>query len=197
MADQVNTGATPGLGATPANVQGQQPTGQVGATPSAFEDWLNGQDAGVKSLVTQRFADLESTVKATREERDGYRVARDERDALASQVKDLLKKAERGSELEKSLQEFQGKLEASERRAAFLESATQPGIDCKNPKAALAIANAGNLFNRQGLPDWTAIKAEAPELFGRVIPQGNAGAGTGIQPQVPDMNALIRGAAGR
>lgn len=151
-----------------------------------FDEWIGSQPAEIKAAYETHTTGLRNAVQATRVERD----------ALGDQVKDLLKTAAKGSEMEKTLQEFQGKLAAAERRAAFLESATQPGIDCKNPKAALAIAMAGDHFNRQGVPDWAAIKEVAPELFGRVTPPGNAGAGTGSVPQANDMNAVIRRAAG-
>jgi hypothetical protein len=160
----------------------------VAAPPFKFDEWMATQPAEVKSGYDAHTTGLRNAVQATRQERD----------ALGDQVKDLLKTAAKGSEMEKSLQEFQGKLAAAERRAAFLESATQPGIDCKNPKAALAIAMAGDHFNRQGVPDWSAIKAECPELFGRTIAPGNAGSGTGAPPPAQGgMNAFIRKAAGR
>jgi hypothetical protein len=153
-----------------------------------FDEWMAAQPAEVKSGYESHTTGLRNAVQATRAERD----------ALGDQVKDLLKTAAKGSEMEKTLQEFQGKLASAERRAAFLESATQPGIDCKNPKAALAIAMAGDHFNRQGVPDWNAIKAEAPELFGRTIAPGNAGSGTGAPPPAQGgMNAFIRKASGR
>jgi hypothetical protein len=151
-----------------------------------FDEWIGSQDAAIKAAYEEHTTGLRNAVQATRQERD----------ALGDQVKDLLKTAAKGSEMEKSLQEFQGKLAAAERRAAFLESATQPGIDCK--KAALAIAMADDLFTRQGVPDWAAIKAEAPELFGRTIAPGNAGSGTGEPPPAQGgMNAFIRKASGR
>jgi hypothetical protein len=153
-----------------------------------FDEWIGSQPAEIKAAYETHTTGLRNAVQATRAERD----------ALGDQVKDLLKTAAKGSEMEKSLQEFQGKLAAAERRAAFLESATQPGVDCRNPKAALAIALSSDLFNRQGQPDWAAIKAEAPELFGKVIAPGNAGVGTGTTPPATgSMNAFIRKAAGR
>jgi hypothetical protein len=153
-----------------------------------FDEWLGSQPAEVKAAYEEHTTGLRNAVLATRAERDADR----------KQVQELLKKAEKGSEAEKLLTEMQAKAEASERRAAFLESAMQPGIDCKNPRAALAIALAGDHFNRQGVPDWNAIKAEAPELFGKAIAPGNAGTGTGAPPPAKgSMNDFIRKAAGR
>jgi hypothetical protein len=181
---------SPAGGGTPTPGTPQEGQGQAAGTaaPVKFEEWLKTQDAGIQASYEANMVPIRNAVQATRQERD----------ALGDQVKDLLKTAAKGSEMEKTLQEFQGKLAAAERRASFLESATQPGIDCKNPKAALAIATASDLFTRQGQPDWNAIKAEAPELFGRTIAPGNAGSGTGAPPPAQGgMNAFIRKASGR
>lgn len=160
---------------------------QASEKPASFETWLEKQPDDVKSLYQSHVTGLQNTVKATR----------DERDALKQQIKDLLPKAEKGSELEKSLTDFSTKLEVAERRATFVEEAIKPEIGCRNPKAAYAIAFADNLFDRRGNPDWTAIKAAAPELFGSPSVNGNAGAGTNQQPPKGGMNEFIRRAAGR
>ena len=156
-------------------------------TPANFDEWIGKQPEDVKALYTQHVTGLQNTVKATR----------DERDALRTQLKDLLPKAEKGSELEKSLTESLGKLELAERRAAFVEDAIKPEIGCRNPKAAFLLAQADNLFDRRGSPDWAAIKAAAPELFGAPKVNANAGDGTDKQPPKADMNQYIRHMAGR
>lgn len=168
------------------------PTETTGETPAPvepikFDEWLASQDEAVRTAYEEHITGLKATVRATRDERDG----------LAKQIKDLLPKAEKGSELEKSLTEFGAKLEAAERRAAFMEDAIKPGIDCRNPKAAFALAMADNLFTRSGAPDWKAIQEVAPELFGKYTPPGNAGTGTGAPPKTTDMDTLIRQKAGR
>jgi predicted ATP-dependent protease len=122
---------------------------------------------------------------------------RTERNDLTKQIDEFKKKAEKGSELEKSLTEFSARLEIAEKRASFFEDAVRPGIDCRNPKVAYALAVTDNLFDRKGSPDWTALKEAAPELFGKVTPPANAGTGTGNPPKNNDMNAFIRTAAGR
>ena len=154
--------------------------------PIKFAEWLASQDEAVKTAYEEHITGLKATVKATRDERDG----------LAKQIKDLLPKAEKGSELEKSLTEFGAKLEAAEQRASFFEDAVRPGIDCRNPRVAYALAVADNLFDRKGAPDWTTLKAAAPELFGKITPPGNAGNGAGgAPPKNSDMNAAILRAA--
>lgn len=124
---------------------------------------------------------------------------RTERNELARQIKDLLPKAEKGSELERSLTEIQSKVESAEKRAMFMEESVRPGVECRNPRAAYALALADNLFTRTGAPDWKSIKEVAPELFGRTPASVNANAGEGMGKPLSktDMNQVIRRMAGR
>lgn len=156
--------------------------------PANWETWFEAQDATVKELYKQHSEGLLNTVKATRLERD----------ALAKQIKDLAKSQAEGSDARKALDAMGEKLELTERRAAFLEDAMKPEVQCRNPRAAWLLADAGGHFDKHGRPNWTAIKAEAPELFGVAIAQANAGVGTGKPPTpAQNMNAFIRAAAGR
>lgn len=153
-----------------------------------FGSWLEKQDEAVRRLYTEHTTGLQNTVKATRQERDD----------LAKQIKDLSSKAEKGSEMEKSLTEMSAKLEQAERRVLFAEEAVMPEIGCSNPKAAFALAVTDDLFKRDGSPDWVAIKAAAPELFGKSKVKSNAGDGTDTEPAAArDMNKFIRRASGR
>jgi hypothetical protein len=144
-----------------------------------------------QTLTTEAMAE---EMRQARTEAARYRTERNE---LAKQIEEFQKKVEKGSELEKSLAEFSARLEISEKRASFFEEATRPGIDCRNPKVAYAVAVADDLFDKRGIPNWTAIKAAAPELFGVAAPRSNAGNGTGSPPKNESMNDLIRRAAGR
>lgn len=150
-----------------------------------FESLME-KDPKIKAAYEQHAAGLLNTVKATREERD----------SLKDQLKVLLPKAEKGSELEKSLTEFSGKLEAAERRATFFEESAKPGIDCRNPKAAYALATTLEAFDKKGNPDWSTLKAEAPELFGKVTPPAHGGSGANIPIDANTINDSIRRAAG-
>ena len=166
----------------------QAPAEQQGETPANFEVWLEGQDAKVKELYTAHSESLLNTVRATRKERDDF----------AKQIKELAKGQAEGSETRQQLDEMSVRLETSERRAAFLEEAMKPELQCRNAPAAWKLAQADNLFSRNGSPDWAAIKAEAPELFGIVTAQANAGTGTATPPPASkNMNDFIRTAAGR
>jgi len=154
--------------------------------PIKFDEWLAKQDEAVKTAYEEHVTGLKATVKATR----------DERDQFAKELRDAAGKVAKGSEAEKALNDMAGKYEAAEKRASFFEDAVKPGIDCRNPKAAYALAVTDNLFDRKGSPDWAALKAAAPELFGKVIPPAHPGDGTGAIPKNQDMNAYIRQAAG-
>lgn len=152
-----------------------------------FEKFLEKQPAEVKILYENHTTSLRNAVRATR----------DERDTLFDQVKDLLKKVEKGSDAEKQLTDFQEKLENANKRADFLEEAIKPEIGCRNPKAAFALAETEGLFNSKGRADWVQIKKLAPELFGVPDVQGDAGSGTDHKAIGQDMNSIIRGMAGR
>lgn len=127
----------------------------------------------------------EAYVKSLRQEAAQYR----------TQLKDLAAKAEKGSELEKQLQQLIVEKESSEKRAMFFESSLT--ANCVNPRAAYLVASAEGLFRKNGEPDWSALQAAVPELFRRPG-QANAGNGTGAPPPAKaSMNEFIRKAAGR
>lgn len=172
------------------NPQGNPPTNQqqTETTQETWEGWLEKQEEHVRQLFETHVKGLKSTVQATRQERDD----------LARQVKELASKVEKGSEAEKALMEFSTRLETAEKRATFAEEAGKAEIGCMNPKAAWLIAQADGLFDKRGNPDWSAIKAAAPELFGKPAPRSNAGSGTGNPPPAAQtMNDFIRRAAGK
>jgi hypothetical protein len=163
-------------------------TQQASETPASWEEFLETQPEEVKALYGTHSEALLNTVKATRDERDTFK----------KQVKELASKAEKGSELEKSLTDMTARLEAAERRAAFLEEAAKPEVQCRNTRAAWLLAEASDLFDKKGNPDWAAIKREAPELFGTPVANANAGNNTQQAPSPhQNMNSFIRKAAGR
>lgn len=166
--------------------RGETPEGQTEA-PLTWEAWVEAQDDSVKGLIDGHVKGLKSALDNERTQRGD----------LAKQLRDVTAKAEKGSELESALTEVSAQLEAAERRAAFYEDAGRPEIGCSNPKAAFALAQAEDLFDRRGQVDWDALKTAAPELFRTHVPQGNAGAGTGSPPPAASsMNDFIRRAAG-
>ena len=178
MADQTPTTDTTATQTTPAD----------GAIPETWEAYLEKQDEKVKALYTAHRSGLLNAVKATR----------DERDDLARQIKTLAKAQAEGSEAKTQLEAITAQLEKTERRAAFLEEAMKPELQCRNPKAAWLLAEAGNHFDKKGNVDFAALRAEAPELFGLPTARANAGSGTQTPPSpTQSMNDFIRTSAGR
>lgn len=164
-------------------------------TPSpeeTFESWL---EALPDETKTKAKALYETNVSGLKTALQSEREAKKE---LSAQLKELLPKVEKGSELEKQLTEMADKAETAERRAQFADEAIKPEIGCRNIKAAYALAVAEKFFDKRGNPEWERIKAAAPELFGTVIANANPGNGTRTTPAAGNnMNAFIRGAAGR
>jgi len=160
-----------------------------GATPppATFDEFLATQPETVRALADSYAGSLKSALNSEREERK----------AMAKQLRDATAKAEQGSASQKLLEEISGKLDATEKRAAFFESASVPAVGCVNPRAAYLVASAEGLFKKSGEPDWAALQAAVPELF-RKPGQANAGNGTGAPPPAKaSMNDFIRAAAGR
>ena len=176
-----------GSGGTPDAGSASEDASGTPAAELTFETWYGGLEAPAKSLFDTHITGLKTALDTERTNRA----------ALAKQIKDLAAKADKGSELEKQLTDASAKLEAAERRAAFAEDAIKPEIGCTNVKAAFALAQAEDLFDRHGRPDWNALKATAPELFRKpTVGSADGGAGTNQGPKL-DMNTLIRRAAGR
>jgi hypothetical protein len=183
-------GEMPDESTAPAGQQGD-PSGTPpeAQQPFNFDEWVAEQPDHIKSGLTQHTAALKNALESERTQRKEF----------SKQLRDLTAKAEKGSEAEKTLGEMSTRLEQAEQRAAFYEEAGRAEIACSNPRAAFLVASAEGLFTKRGDPDWPAIKAAAPELFGRkTTPPGNAGSGSNGPPAVGgDMNAFIRAASGR
>ncbi len=162
--------------------------------PETFETWLAAQPKETQDKVSPLFSahveKLQSTVKATRKERDD----------LSVELRDTAKKLDKESNERKALEETADKLDAANRRADFYEDATSH--NCRNPKAAYIIAEKENLFTKAGLPDWKRIEETAPEFFGEVkkkLPIKKT-AGNGNEQGAPSsagMNDWIRSSANK
>lgn len=179
----------PDESSAPAGQQGDASASPQDTPPFDFDSWLGEQPDHVRSGLDAHTAALKNALESERSQRKQF----------SKELRELTAKAEKGSEAEKTLGEMSTRLEQAEQRAAFYEEAGRAEIACSNPKAAFLVASAEGLFTRRGDPDWPAIKAAAPELFGRkTIPTGNAGSGNGSPPaQGGSMNEFIRAAAGR
>jgi hypothetical protein len=178
--------------------EGQQQADQ--AQPIAdYEAWFKSQPKPVQDAITGHITKLRSALDSERAERSN----------LAKQIKELLPKADKGSELEKQLQGFQANLETAERRADFYEAAGPAGVS--NLKLAWITAQADDLITNhtdsKGRVNFERLfgdlKERYPELFAQKrapVPPGNAGSGAGAPPatEAADMNRLIvRAARGR
>lgn len=160
-----------------------------GAKTQDFDSWFGSLDDESKSLIESHTSGLKKALESERRSRK----------SLSDELKQAQARAEKGSELERSLQELTGKLDEANRRAQFFESAP---TDLANARLAWMLATADDLFTKTGEPDWEAIRAKAPEIFVQTkkAPSINAGSGNGtIQGTSPaqSMNAFIRAAAGR
>jgi len=157
------------------------------ASYETFEDFLNTADDAVKELYKKHTDGLNSAL-------DKERTSRKD---LEKQMKDLLPKAEKGSELERELAEKVRLLEEAdkkyseiERRAKFAEEASSE--KCVNTKAAYALAATEGLFNENGTVKWKELKTLAPELFKL---SGTDAGSTGKRALDNDINAALRQAA--
>ena len=149
-----------------------------------FESWIEAQPEDIKTLVTTHTSGLKSALDSERENRK----------TLEKQLRDLAKKAEAGSEYQKTLTEQADKLQTLERQGSFYDKAHSAGV--RNLKLAYLAAEQAELVSDKGDCDFAKLKTQYPELF-LVAPPANAGAGTNTQPPTFNMDALIRRAAGR
>lgn len=149
-----------------------------------FEGWLSGQDETVKGLYTAHTAGLKSAL-------DGERAANK---AAQGQLRELAKKADKGSELEAALTKQADQYAALEKQAAFQDKAHAAGV--RSLKLAFLAANQADMVDDKGNCDFAKLRTEYPELFAAKIPPANGGEGTQSQPTVNNINSAIRRAAG-
>lgn len=162
-------------------------TSDAATTIESFDAWIAQQPDPVKAAYTAHTSGLKSALDAERNERKTF----------AKQLRDATAAAEKGSAAEKALQEMTANVEQLQRRALFAEEATRPDVACVNVRAAYLVAQAEDLFDKSGAPDWKRIRDAAPELFARKMATANAGSGTQAPPKMVSMNDFIRKAAGR
>jgi hypothetical protein len=148
-----------------------------------FETFLGEQSEEVRALYETHLSGMLNTIKATRQERDNF----------SHELKELSKRAVKGSETDIVISDLTEKLAKSERKSTFLTKASEAG--CLRPSAAYALASSENLFTEEGEPDWKKIKENVPELFKITNTNTNAGSGTSTAARVVDPNAIIREAA--
>lgn len=182
---QAGTGGTPG---PDGNQPGQgQPGGQTPpALPQSFDDWLKGQDEGMRKLADEHVKGLKSALETERSQRKDFE----------RQLREAASKLEKDSTERKNLEELAGRLQGLERQTAFFDAAHGAGVT--NLRLAWLAAQEAELVDDRGRADFGKLKERFPELFRTAAPPpGNAGAGTQQPPSRQTMNDLIRRAAGR
>lgn len=172
------------------NQDNQQEQNTAPQTFATFEDYyksLSDENKKIVDPAKEHFERVHSSVKAAREERDGF----------SKQLKDLHKQLDGNADAQAKVTELSKSLDDANKKADFYAEAY--GQECKNPKAAYAFAVANDLFTRSGAPDWKEIKLQAPELFGqKVVRKSSAGNGSrSEQPSTGGINDWIRQQAGR
>ncbi len=183
-------GGASGTGETPAAQGDSAANADAQDAARTWETILATLPDEDRALYEQHTAGLRNTVQATRQERDTLKARVD---ALVSALD-----GKEPAAVKQQLTELQTELATANLRATFYEEAGKPEIGCRNAKLAFMVAQAEKLFDRRGNPDWPAIRAAAPELFGPAVPPGNAGHGTGSAPPGRiSMNEYIRQRAGR
>lgn len=163
------------------------PEAQQTQTPPTFEAWLESQEETVKGLYAEHTKGLKGALETERGQRKG----------LEKELRELVKKADAGSEAAQELTKLADRLASEEQRASFYEVAHAGGIS--NLKLAWVAAQQGDYFNKRGEFDLATFRKDYPELFkAPPAPPANAGSGTrGEQPAAAGMNDFIRGARGR
>lgn len=149
-----------------------------------FESWLAEQPDNVKTLYTTHTSGLKSALDSERKARSDAEKA----------LRDMAKKAEKGSEYEKSLTEQADKLASLQQQSSFYDKAHLAGV--RNLKLAYMAAKQESLVSDSGDCDFGKLKSAYPELF-LTAPRANAGDGTGGSDKPFSMNDAIRRAAGR
>ena len=165
---------------------------QESQAPNTWDEYIETLDDTAKSLYDDHITGLKNTVQATRDERDTFK------SQLAEVIQAL--DGKKPGQVREELEALQSNMADLSRRSQFFEEAAAlTGPDrCSNVRLAWMTATADDLFNRDGSPDWAAIKEIAPEIFGTKVPQAHAGGGTNKPPaDSVDPNAILRRMAGR
>lgn len=172
------------------NQQNQNQNGQNNqAANETFEAWLEAQPDEVKTKVKPL---IEAHTNGLKNALDSERTARG---TAEKQLRDLAKKAEKGSELETALNKQADEMAGLQKQSSFFDKAHVAGV--KNLKLAYLAANQAGLVTDKGECDFAKLKTEYPELF-QAVANANAGNGTGGNgTQSFSMNDEIRRRAGR
>lgn len=172
---------------------GQQQDTQNDASnevPGTWDEYLDQLPQEAVGLYNEHVTGLKNTVKATRDERDTFK------GRLDAVIESL--DGKNPEEVRNQLTDMQKELTTANQRSVFFEQAANPEIGCRNARLAWITAQTENLFDRNGNPDWDAIKQVAPEIFGTKRRDVGAGQGNRVQNQTSmGPNEWIRKQTGR
>jgi hypothetical protein len=168
---------------TQQSASGNSQTGDGTNNPVSFDSYLAAHPE-FKPLYEAQTLGLRTALQSER----------DARTAAEKAFRDQAKKAEQGSEAQKSLLEQADKFADVSRKANFMDAAHTAQV--KNLGLAYIAAREAGLVRDDGTCDFAKLKAQYPELFVTNAP-GNAGAGTNGGAAKFSMNDEIRRRAGR
>ena len=152
-----------------------------------FDQWHEGLDDGAKELLKGHVSGLKTSLATER----------DARSEAETSVRDLAKKAEKGSEAQAELTKLADTLAESNQQLEFYEQAHSAGIT--NMKLAYIVAQQDDLINKRGVVNIEKLKENYPELFSKTLtPGADAGDGKEQKPKPKaGMNEALRAAAGK
>ena len=154
-------------------------------TPPEFAEFLKSQPPEARDQYDAYTLNLR---QAAERERDTNKTLRQELKAIAARQDGATKE---------EIDALSEKLAVADRRIDFYRQAVREGVP--NVDLAWLAAREIGAFDKHGAPDFSALKAQYPELFpAKRKPAVQAGAGAnGDSPTSGDMNAFIRRSAGR
>lgn len=154
----------------------------------AWKPWHDALPKEAQELIATRESGLKTALDTER----------DARKTAETDLRSVAKKLEKGSEAQKEVLKLADDVAEGSRKSDFYEDAHKAGVT--NLKLAFLVATDEGLFDKRGNANFDKLKESFPELFGKKrVVDPNAGEGTGTLPdgQKKDMNAFIRGAAGK
>lgn len=151
-----------------------------------FDGWVKSQPADVQKLLESHTSGLKNAL--TNE--------RDQRKALAKQLKDLSGQLQEGDKARQSLEQITSQLNEQSQKVAFYEVVAEQVTNTK--LAWLAARELGAIAN-DGTVNLELLKKNYPELFNKKpqLPPAKGGNGQGGSGAKPGMNDFIRQSAGR
>lgn len=164
--------------------------GGAGAEPEDDETWFATLDPQLKSRIEKWHGQKVTGLRGAldKERTNSSKLEKDLRSAAA--------KAEKGSELQKQLEQAANDLEAERGKSTFFEEAHSNQVLPGYAKVLFPLAQDDEYRTRAGKIDWPALRNDYPLMFQeKKKASGQAGAGTqdtNTGGRKQDMNTLFR-----